>query len=920
MNNMSIGSIKDSTSRLDLLGKFSAAVPNLPIEKLKSMLEAFASVFTQESRLLKLQIGDGEQFGDLLVPQSVEGAEHLSDCYKYEVTCLSPDAFIPVDSFLGLAAQLDITTDTGGLFDFDAPQEDVTRCGLITRAQALPSDGGFAKYRLTIEPPLALLRHRHTSRVFQDMNVPEIVEHILKEHIDTNQAIASILNLKPDLIQPHLHTARSYCLQYRESDLAFIERLLFEEGIGYRFEHEGGQTPLVSFIIFDTPLRLPQASQKSVCFHRADATEKEDSLTEWTHTRQIGSRRTSLNTYDYKPTQATETGADSHIGQGEEDIQAEASLEDYIAQTHYYGTDHDHLSYYARRRQEACDMQKGCFRAQGNVRQLKAGEWFVLAGHPNFDRFDYQGEKEFVVCSLTFRAHNNLPAELPQGSVLQAFSLPKAADDKPPPYWVNIEVRRRGLPLTPAYAHTRHARPTARDLQTATVTGPQGEEVYTDEMGRVKIQFHWQRQQEHPDFGANYDDRSSCWVRVGYPGAGVAWGHQSIPRIGQEVLVGFIEGDIDRPIIIAVIHNGKQPNPWFSGVGTLPANRALTGIKTKEHHGLQYGELLFDDTTDQVRTKLSSEHGKSQLNLGFLTHPRKDGAAEPRGDGFELRTDRSGAIRAQEGLLITTEAQPGATGKQLGREQAQDQLHAAREVVKVLAQAAEKQSADITETGPEERDEEGRKGNRSKAGHIEHMVEAIKAWEAGTNTDIKANDATEEQTGRQGTLLLSGAQGIGLVTPQELVLSSAENLDTVSQRDTQQTTVRRWIHNVGSRISLFVVGIADKFNLKLITAKGHAQLQAQSGDVEIIGKQNVRVYACEEKITIAAGKEILLTSGGAYIRIKDGGIEIHCPKKLSFKSDGHEFDGPTSLDEKLPGLPDGRLSKFESLNVQEFSG
>ncbi|MEO2216988.1 type VI secretion system tip protein VgrG, partial [Chromobacterium vaccinii] len=119
---------------------------------------------------------------------------------------------------------------------------------------------------------------------------------------------------------------------------------------------------------------------------------------------------------------------------------------------------------------------------------------------------------------------------------------------------------------------------------------------HTDAQGRIKVQFHWQRPDEHPTIGAGLDDKSSCWLRVAMPSAGAGWGHQFIPRIGQEVLVDFIEGDIDRPVITGVLYNGSHPTPDFSGAGSLPANKTLSGIKSKEHQGGGYNELLFDDT------------------------------------------------------------------------------------------------------------------------------------------------------------------------------------------------------------------------------------------------------------------------------------------------------------------------------------
>ncbi|MDR2926437.1 MAG: type VI secretion system tip protein VgrG [Azoarcus sp.] len=927
----SLKAARNSLDNMTPLEKLSAALPGMPYPALEKLLAAFASAFTQDNRLVRLRVGDGEAFDERLLPQLLEGREMLSEPYKYELLCLSPDAFIPLERLLGQDVQIDILTGLGKVGDFHAGSPgQITRCGLITEVRSLSSDGGFARYKLIIESPLALLRHRTASRVFQDVTVPEIVERILQEHIDTSPAIGRILTMQFNLNEQY--PARSYCLQYRETDLAFIERLLFEEGIGYTHAHESGDVGKVAFIAFDDPWELPQADQGTVRFHRADATEMEDSLTGWTQMRRIGPGGASLTSYDYKLARANDAYAqcrawlDEKFGEdGEVILPAESSLEDFDAQTLCYGVNDNcggDLYRYAELRRAALDRRKSGYQGEGNVRGLLAGQWFELTEHPFFQSLPEE-ECAFVACELVFYARNNLPQGLASTLAplpLPAFGPPLASGELPPPYWMKISARKRGLPLTPAYAHTKHAKPTALGVQTATVTGSEGEEVYTDEMGRVKIQFHWQRPKEHPAFGANFDERSSCWVRVATPGAGAAWGHQSIPRIGQEVLVCFLEHDIDRPVISGVIHNGNHSPPWYSGAGKLPYNKALTGIKTKEHHGRQYGELLFDDTRDQVRTKLSSEHGKTQLNQGFLTHARRDGSADPRGDGFELRTDRHGAIRAGDGLLISTEAKLGADGKQLDRKAAEVQLEATRKAAQSLADAAEGQGADAMETGPEARDEEGRKQSPTDTGHLEHLVEALKSWEADTNTDPEGSTASGGQSGRQPVLLLSGAEGIGLVTPKEMVLTSGTNLDMVSQNDTQQTSARRWIHNVGKKISFFVHGVAGKFNLKLIAAKGHALLHAQSGDVEIVGDQNLRLYASKKKTTIAAGEELLLACGGATIRLKGGNIDIHCPGKVSVKGANHNFSGSASLDEKLPGVAQGRVSELDIPDMLDFSG
>jgi len=400
------------------------------------MLADFASAFTQGNRLFTLQIGDGRTLGDRLLPQSVEGTEELSGCYKYEVTCLSPDAFIPLNSLLGQAAQLDIIAGNGGMLHGFAsgPPEEITRCGLITAARALPSDGGFAKYLFTIEPPMALLRNRRTSRVFQDKTVLKIVEQILTEHINANSAIGGAFKQKYDLYTEHRYTPRSYCLQYRETDLAFIERLLFEEGLSYRFEHEGGDTPTVTFIVFDDPFGLPQCSQKSVRFHRAEATESEDSLTEWMASRRTGPSSASLTSFDYKPVTTSDTVSNGQAGASEQDeemgIPCEASLEDFDAQALYYATDGNDLHRYAGLRQDVHDRQKGGYLAQGNLRGLMAGEWFELMNHPSFEK-QLSEEREFVACKVAFTAHNNLPQNLSRR--LTSFLPPFGAPPPPPP-------------------------------------------------------------------------------------------------------------------------------------------------------------------------------------------------------------------------------------------------------------------------------------------------------------------------------------------------------------------------------------------------------------------------------------------------------------------------------------------------------
>ncbi|MFA1668465.1 DUF2345 domain-containing protein, partial [Chromobacterium piscinae] len=524
---------------------------------------------------------------------------------------------------------------------------------------------------------------------------------------------------------------------------------------------------------------------------------------------------------------------------------------------------------------------------------------------------DSHEQREFVVTGQTLQVRNNLPTDLK--------AILPAGDQADAPFTTRIQAQRRGIPLTPAYAGTASAKPTSLGVQTATVVGPAGEEVHTDAQGRIKVQFHWQRPDEHPTIGAGLDDKSSCWLRVAMPSAGAGWGHQFIPRIGQEVLVDFIEGDIDRPVITGVLYNGSHPTPDFSGAGSLPANKTLSGIKSKEHQGGGYNELLFDDTPGEVRAKLSSEAGKTQLNQGYLAHPRSNGKAQPRGDGFELRTDHHGAIRAAHGLLLSTEAQNGAGGKQLAREHAQSQLDAALSLSQALAETATGQLADTMETGPEEISPDNAKAGKKTDGHLQHHADALKAWEAGSNTD-KDGKTAKDQAGQQPLLILSGPAGIASLTEQSQTVSAGQNLNLVAQRDANHTTGRRWLHNrwlhnVGQHISLFVAGVKDKVALKLIAAKGKVQVQAQSDAMELTADKDLTITSIKGRAIIQAQQEILLTSGGGYIRLKGGNIEVHCPSEVSIKGASHSLSGPASIGTDMKGFPSAELynEKFQVL-------
>ena len=918
---------------------------------LSDLVAAGVSLFGQGARLLKLRFPESSGLGEeSLLPHRLSGEEGLSENYRYTLDCLSADTHLELKRLLGQPVEIALLLPDGG---------SRLLTGLVTHAAQNGADGGFAQYVLTIEPALATLRHRRNSRVFQDKSVPQIVCSILDEHLATNPAFTGVFQYRNRLTKNY--PVRSYCLQYRETDLAFIERLLAEEGISTRYSHgpdperslkrpsgseeRRGRTvrneaqnasdalPQHTLILFDrnddlpgcrstedaednpgtgsgTGTRTVSASRharnatSTLRFHRTDGVETDDAIDTWTAERQIQSGRSTLASYDYQAVSTHVGEDDAHINPGDAGQALAAlsdGLEDYDPQTGYYGSDPDEMARYTELRQQAKDLAGKTFRGEGTVRHLVPGTWFELAEHPIHDE-DGPEDRQFIVTHLTFTAENNLLADLSpeaKNSLGRVLEKTSSATQNTPPYRNTFTAVRRHIPIVPEYTRTAHQKPSAKGLTTATVVGPEGEEIFTDAHGRIKIQFHWQRQQDHPDGGADLDDHSSTWVRVAMPSAGASWGTQSIPRIGQEVVIDFVEGDIDRPLVTGVVYNGTHRSPTFSGAGSLPTNKTLSGHKSKEYKGSRYNELLFDDSTGEIRTKLSSEHGKTQLNQGYLIHPRTEGKGEPRGEGFELRTDASGALRAAKGLLLSTWQRLNARDKQLSREEALDLMQQSLELFKQFGEYAAQHEALPIDPKPQD-----------------ELKQKFESWENGSNTQQDGTAKPTPATGQAGgapVIGITAPAGIHTSTPESLVSYAGKNIDTIAQQHLQQTAGQRFNLNAGKGISMF----AHDEGFKAIAHRGKMLIQSQHDDTQINAEQNVTVTASQGKITYMANTEIInLVAGGAYIKLDGPNIEVGVPADYTVKAASHNWVGPGRM---KPTLPKWSQSKFEREHRFYFS-
>ncbi len=763
-----------------------------------------SSLFTtQHRRLIKLilpSISDQE-----LLLESFSGIEAMSKLFSFELTLLCQNAQLELKSLIGKPVYLEIELASG---------EPRIIHGYINRFSLKDGDNGIARYTATLSPWLWMLSRRHDSRIYQEQTVEAIIRDVFSGYGTLPAYEFRLLDPLP---------SRSYITQYRESDLTFVMRLLEQEGLFFYFEHSKEGAKLV---ISDRSQSLkPLAQQPQIRFHSAAVTELADSITQWGSIRILQSGHMALRSFDYKqPRNPLSVSVASWNVQGDVD-----PYEIYDFPAHYsYGSSQEGERI-ARHRLEALEVQAKAFSGASNCRAMTPGHTFELTQHFDHDN-DVRDDRQFLLLSVEHSGSNNY------------------LSDQPASYDNTFECIRQKIPYRPAIETPR---PSVSGALTAIVVGPEGEEVFTDELARVQVRFHWQREQD--------PSKDTTWLRVAMPSAGDGFGHQFLPRIGQEVLVTFLGGDIDRPVITSVLYNGDHLPPRFSKATGLPGNRTLSGIQTREHKGAGLNELLFDDTPGELRTRLATTHHATELNLGKLTAPRTDGKAQMRGNGAELRTDAAIALRAAQGMLLTTYARDKASGSALDRE----------ELLKLLAECAELfQSLGQTAAA--------RGGQDVNVKGIEALRQSLEQWPAPDS------DGTGEPLAA-----LAAEAGIVSATPCSQVHYAGQNHDTTAQDHLHLTSGATMHMHAGKGMYAF----AQDDGITAIANRGKIVVQAQEDDIALNAQNNVHVSASEGEVVITAPTIRLVADDGSYIKI-GGGVEIGTQGKAVVHASEHDWVGP----------------------------
>ncbi|KVD75235.1 type IV secretion protein Rhs [Burkholderia ubonensis] len=434
--------------------------------------------------------------------------------------------------------------------------------GYVTHFAHVGTDGGLASYTASVRPWLWMLSRRVDSRIFQEQNVQDILGKVFSQY----GKLASYEFRVSRTVKPY-----SYCTQYRETDLNFALRLMEQEGLFFYFEHtEDGHKLIVTDM---STHAKPIDGQVALRYATGEALDDEGVITQWVAQRQLSSDTVSMKTFDYKvPNARRYVSGDTPIEQGQVD---HYEVYDYVGLHGFDSTDRGEEL--ARFRLEALAANGKAFSGATNSRALAPSRYFELTDHYDAGSTN-QEDRQFLITAVRHHGVNNYQSN--EGSAS---------------YSASFQCIRKKIPYRPTLSISR---PLISGPQTAIVVGPKGEEIYTDHLGRVKVQFHWDRLGQK-------NAGSSCWVRVGQPWAGGGFGAIQIPRIGDEVVVTFLDGNPDRPLIISRVYNAQNMPPW-----ALPANATQSGFLTRSSKGASAANanaIRFEDMKGQEEVWIHAE-------------------------------------------------------------------------------------------------------------------------------------------------------------------------------------------------------------------------------------------------------------------------------------------------------------------------
>ena len=839
--------------------------------------------FGSQKRAISVQFSNIELNSQIML-QRIDGYHGINDGLSAELICLSTNPYISLKQFIGCQVAVDQVTDSGKLF---------RTSGIITGASQGQSDGAFTLYRLTMQDPTSLWHKRRNSRVFMNKSVVEIVEILFKEWQNKSSLFASSLKLDSTGLTKH-YDIRPFSMQSNESDYLYLTRLMREEGINWLVDESSYIVASNSQSIEAQKLRLiddngqyKSLDRRSIRYHRSHATEQHDSITSFIAERKL--QPTAIHVQRWQADVLSQEDASgsvlsSHQHSSQRDNES-LSLEqawsvspawtrDLNGEDQATQSSNSQLDKLNQQLNQYQALKAKYFTAHSSVRDTQVGYWFQLNDHPELERNHSGSDKEFLILNKHFYNQNNFPKDLQEHiERLLHLSHWKVSETYNEERQTNeLIVIRRNIALVPEYDPLLH-RPSAH-VQRAKVVGTNdAAEIHVDEWGRIKVRFLFTRIEDHTHdggSGSNDNDTDSAWVDVLTPWAGEGYGARFLPRIGEIVVIDFFDGNIDRPFVTGRIHEAERSPTKFDIKGQLPDTKKLSGIRSKEVAGEGFNQLRFDDTTGQISTQLHSSHGASQLNLGNLSHPKEQAMSDGRGEGFELRTDQWGALRAGQGLLLSTYQQTQASKDHLQLKVTQEQFSASLN----QATALNKTAVELESTSLE---------------ILSKFQEFIE--------QLSTEDASKANAFKSAVMVLASPKSIGMNSEEDIHASAKGFIVHSAGKSINLSTQNSLIAQASKKISLF----AAREDASLIAGVGKVLLKSISNTLDLISRKDLNIKSTEGKVFITSPTEVVITGGSSQISIKDSGIYSKTSGINESKAGQHTFKSGEAVDKSIVG-------------------
>ncbi|WP_237932098.1 type VI secretion system Vgr family protein [Buttiauxella sp. S19-1] len=739
-----------------------------------------------------------------------EGDEALSKPFSYRVEFTSADHAISKEMMLMKAGSLTLQAPVDQGYGIKLQQAVRVIQGVVSGFERLSTSKDETHYALTLTPRLALLDRSHQNAIYQDMSVPQIVEKILRErHNMRGQDFLFSLS--------KAYPRREQVVQYGENDLHFITRLLGEVGIWFRFTTDTRlNIDVVEFYDgqqgYEKGLTLPSVPPSG------QHSKGVDSVWGMESHHHVVQKQVSTRDYNYR--QATEdmnTQVDATCGDATTYGDAYHYADNYLTAGSAYDRNPapESGAFYARLRHERYLNGQTQARAITSCPTLSPGQVLKVTG-------GYE------------------VAEIFAGGVVITTMTTHARRDR------DFEVHFDGIPDSTDFGFRPAPgdRPVMAGTLPARVTSTTENDTYghIDKDGRYRVNMLFDRDNWETGF-------ESLWVRQSRPYAGDTYGLHLPLLAGTEVAIGFEDGNPDRPYISGVLHDSAH------GDHVTIRNYKRNVLRTPANN-----KIRLDDTRSQEHIKVSTEYGgKSQLNLGHLVDSEK----QKRGEGFELRTDSWGAIRAQKGMFISADGQPKAQGQVLDMQPAVSHLGDAREQMTAISNDAQTATANPADL-------------QAQVTLLEQKL-----------TDLK-----------KSVLLMSAPDGIALTSGEHLQVSASQNLIATAGKNADVSVVKNLFIGVGNALSVFV----RKLGIKLIANQGPVQVQAQNDLMALLARKEISIISTEDEIKIIAKKKLTLNGGGSYITLDGNAIESATAGDYRTRAGHYDRQAKANKPEDFPNI------------------